>query len=130
MIAVVSSVNGLPSGESQIEIRSSGASRALLKKSFSSPDGQNGEIIDKAQWTPDSKFFVFSMYNSGGHQPWYSPTDVYSSCLNKILPLDGPNLIITDPNFRILGPNHLKVFARDDVDGPDSWVSINLTALH
>jgi hypothetical protein len=35
---------------------------------YSSEDGEHGFGLVKGQWTADSKYFVFSLRSSGGHQ--------------------------------------------------------------
>jgi hypothetical protein len=39
----------------------------------SSEDSEHGFGIVKAAWTPDNKYFVFSLTSSGGHQSWHFP---------------------------------------------------------
>lgn len=92
-------------GESVLEIRS--ARRVLLlKKSFASEDGEHGYGVARAAWTQDSRFFVFSVESSGGHQPLHTPTFVYRRTDRRLLALDdfvGP---ISAPLFE-LGPHDL-----------------------
>jgi hypothetical protein len=128
LIARTNAANNQPTGESTLQILNR-AGNVLLAKSYVSPDGQHGEVIDQAAWTPNSEFFVFSMYSSGGHQPWFSPTSFYSRKLNALLPLDGPELTITDPKFQIVPPNSLKVFVLQDGSNQSQWVQINLAIL-
>jgi hypothetical protein len=52
--------------------------RPVFSHDFSSPDGQHGYTVEKAEWTPDSRFFVFSLVSSGGHSVQNSPTMFYS----------------------------------------------------
>ncbi|HUY18714.1 MAG TPA: hypothetical protein VMV15_05765 [Candidatus Binataceae bacterium] len=73
--------------ESRIEIRSKDG-KLIFSKDYSSDDGLHGLGVVKAQWTPDSQFFVYSMTSSGGHQPWYAPIDVYSRAHNRVARLD------------------------------------------
>lgn len=60
------------SGESKIEIHSKDA--IVCSASYSSEDGEHGFGVERAAWSPDSKFFVYSMSSSGGHQAWHFPT--------------------------------------------------------
>jgi|WetSurMetagenome_2_1015567.scaffolds.fasta_scaffold02436_2 hypothetical protein len=48
------------SGENRIVLRSN-KGRIVCSKDFSSEDGEHGYGVEKAAWTPDSKFFVFSL---------------------------------------------------------------------
>ena len=50
----------------------------LASRDYASPDGSHGYAVEQADWTPDSRFFVFSLVNSGGHSPWHSPAHFYS----------------------------------------------------
>jgi len=43
--------------------------RLLNSKSFASARGVDGYYVASAQWSPDSRFFVFSLSSSGGHSP-------------------------------------------------------------
>lgn len=69
--------------------------------SGTSPDGEHGWVIEKTAWTPDGKFFVFSVSSSGGHQPWHHPTFAYRTGTNTLIPLDRVAGSITDPEFRL-----------------------------
>lgn len=94
-------------GESQVEIRE--GSDTLLTRRFSSPDGQHGFIVQHAEWTPDSRFFVFSLASSGGHQPWHFPTFFYSRRVNKVEALDPYTGSVADPDFRLSAPDTISV---------------------
>ena len=62
--------------ENAIVIRS--GPKPVWSHDFSSPDGQHGYRVEKAEWTPDSKYFVFSLVSSGGHSVQNAPTMFYS----------------------------------------------------
>jgi hypothetical protein len=64
--------------ESRVVIRNS-KGETLMSKDYASPRGFNGYYVVNAKWSPDSKFFVYSMSSSGGHSPWQFPIAVYSS---------------------------------------------------
>lgn len=72
------SLNATPDMESRVVIRSS-KGETLMSKDYASPRGFNGYYVVNAKWSPDSKFFVYSMSSSGGHSPWQFPIAVYSS---------------------------------------------------
>ena len=65
-----------PDMESRVVIRSRDGD-TLASKDYSSPRGFNGYHVVNAKWSPDSKFFVYSMSSSGGHSPWQFPMAVY-----------------------------------------------------
>jgi hypothetical protein len=71
------SLYATPDMESRVVIRTS-AGDTLTSQDHSSPRGGNGYYVYKAQWSPDSQFFVYSMVSSGGHSPWSFPIMVYS----------------------------------------------------
>jgi hypothetical protein len=66
-----------PDMESRVVIYES-TGKTIISKDFSSPRGENGYYVYRAQWSPDSQFFVFSLTSSGGHGPWWYPMWVYS----------------------------------------------------
>jgi hypothetical protein len=93
--------------ENRVEIRDS-EGKILLTKSFASDDGEHGYIVSHAAWTPDSQFFVFSVYSSGGHQPWSSPTYFYCRSDRQLRLLDDYLGPVTDPNFELSAPDVIR----------------------
>ena len=81
VIFPVGKQSGQQNNESKLEFYSSQNQR-LCTLDYSSVDGEHGFGVVKAAWTPDSKYFVFSMSSSGGHQPWHAPT-LFSSAQSK-----------------------------------------------
>ena len=77
------SLDVTPDMESRLVIRSS-AGDTLTSKDHSSPRGMNGYYVDRAKWSPDSQFFVYSLISSGGHSPWQFPIMVYGRKANAI----------------------------------------------
>lgn len=71
--------------ESRVEIRAGGA--VIAAKGFGSSDGEKGYGVRTAQWTPDSRFFVFDLESSGGHQPLFSPIYVFDAQARTLEPL-------------------------------------------
>ena len=78
---------GYETHESRVEIRTQ-TGRLLWQRSFASQDHNHGEGVGHAQWTLDSRFFVFNTSNSGGHQPWHKPTYFYSIASHKLYSVD------------------------------------------
>ena len=76
------SLNATPDMESRVVIRSN-KGETLTSKDYASPRGFNGYYVVSAKWSPDSKFFVYSMSSSGGHSPWQFPIAVYSRAKNR-----------------------------------------------
>lgn len=73
--------------ESRIEVKTR-TGRLLVKRNYSSEDGEHGYGVTKAEWTPDSQFFVYSLESSGGHSAWHSPMQFFSRNDRKITSLD------------------------------------------
>ena len=64
--------------------------------------------MEKAAWTPDSSFFVYSMSSSGGHQPWNSPVNYISVHDSKVRSLDDYIGAVTEPEFELKAPDTIK----------------------
>jgi hypothetical protein len=103
------------SGESKIIIKTK-QDKVLYSKDYSSEDGEHGFGVERAAWTPNSKFFVYSMSSSGGHQAWHFPTDFIDVSDFKIRSLDkylGP---ITDPDFELIAPDIIRITGQSIAD--------------
>jgi hypothetical protein len=96
------------SGESKIEIQSKDT--IVSSASYSSEDGEHGFGVERAAWSPDSKFFVYSMSSSGGHQAWHFPTYFISVNDFKTRYLDDFVGSITQPEFSFTPPDIIQVF--------------------
>lgn len=95
------------SHETRVEIRQKGG-RLLVAEDYSSPDGEHGQAVCHAAWTPDSQFFVFSTQNTGGHAPWARPTFFYSRKLNKVIGLDKLIGAVSECAFVVRAPDWLE----------------------
>jgi len=106
------SLDASPDLESRVVIRTRDG-ETLSSKDYSSPRGFNGHYVINAKWSPDSKFFVYSMASSGGHSPWQFPMAVYGreavhgSEKDRIVGFSdlingNPTL---SPDFRFTGPH-------------------------
>ena len=93
--------------ESRVEIRDS-KGKIVFAKSFASKDGEHGYIVYHADWTPDSRFFVFSVYSSGGHQPWNSPIYFYCRSDGQLRLLDQYLKPVRDPHFGLSPPDIIR----------------------
>jgi hypothetical protein len=100
------SLDATPDMESRVVIRAR-AGDTLASKDYSSPRGFNGYYVVNARWSPDSKFFVYSMSSSGGHSPWQFPMAVYSREKNSFAAfsdmIDGKPT--TSADFKFVGPH-------------------------
>lgn len=94
--------------ESRIEFQSND-SKIACALDYSSEDSEHGFGVVKAEWTPDSQYFVFSLTSSGGHQAWHAPTQFLSRKDGSVRTVDDYFVGgITKANFRLVAPNTLK----------------------
>lgn len=88
LIAVVKFVHQ-PEATSESEVLlQTPSGKVLARRDYRSEDGEHGFGVAKAQWTPDSQFFVYSLDSSGGHQAWHSPVQYFSRKSGRFLSLD------------------------------------------
>ncbi|MDO8369887.1 MAG: tetratricopeptide repeat protein [Candidatus Nitrotoga sp.] len=99
-----------PNGESQINILE--RKDILLTHSYASTDGQHGFVVQHAEWTVNSRFFVFSLSSSGGHQPWRFTVFVYSRRTNTLAALEKYSGPITEPDFHLIAPDTIEVMLK------------------
>jgi len=99
---------GYKSYESRVEFYSP-QHEMLCALDYSSEDSEHGFGIVKAAWTPDNKYFVFSLTSSGGHQSWHFPTYFYSTQDSKIYTLDDyiEGSGISKGDFTLKAPNEV-----------------------
>jgi hypothetical protein len=102
------SLNATPDMESRVVLRTSKGD-TLTSKDYASPRGFNGYYVVNAKWSPDSKFFVYSMSSSGGHSPWQFPIAVYGRAANRFAQFS--DMIKGEPtlsaDFKFTGPHTL-----------------------
>lgn len=95
--------------ECRVEVRTE-SGKVLGKSDYSSQDGEDGFGVAYAKWTPDSRFFVYSLENVGGHQLWHSPVQFFSQKMKKIFSLDDLLVdAISNPHFSVIAPDRVKV---------------------
>lgn len=111
--------------ESEIEVRTP-SGKLLAHQSYTSEDGEHGYGVSKAQWTPNSKYFVFSLESSGGHQAWRSPVQYFSRVDDSFLSLDDAlKNAVMSPQFVIAAPDKVTV----DLYFGNKSVTASLSAL-
>src|SRR5215472_16096339 len=118
---------GLEQSESLIEFRTA-EGKLLCGLNYSSSDGEHGFGVVTAAWTPDSRYFVFSLTSSGGHQAWHAPTQFYSSKTGAIRTLDDylDGAGISNPDFTLRSPNIVNTAIWENKDVP---VSVRLESV-
>lgn len=109
IVIPVGKESGREEYESRVELRSK-TGKMLAERDYSSEDGEHGYGVTRAQWTPNSQFFVYSLQNSGGHAPWHAPVRFYSRTENRILSLDDAlDDAVMDPQFEVGPPDRVTV---------------------
>jgi hypothetical protein len=119
---------GKKGSESRVEIRTA-SGKLIAQASYVSSDGEHGKSVVKADWTPDSRFFVWSMENTGGHSPWHWPTSYFSRKRNRVLSLDDAVGAITDPQFTLRPPDVIQTRRKCGADIKGVSVTVSLGAL-
>jgi hypothetical protein len=127
-VAIVESVKG----ESKVEIEQ--GDTAIAQASYASESGNNGQAIETVGWSPDSRYFVYGTYSSGGHQSWsvpiyfYDATEKAMHCLDEFLPPTA------DTAFTLSAPDKLTVTiwtpcGKEDGDGLQLPITFALSDL-
>ncbi|OGQ94950.1 MAG: hypothetical protein A2521_13905 [Deltaproteobacteria bacterium RIFOXYD12_FULL_57_12] len=114
--------------ESIVEIRDSSGNR-LSRQDYSSEDGEHGFGVEQARWTPDSRFFVYCMSSSGGHQAWHFPTYFYGRDNDRTQLLDDHLGPITDGEFKVEAPDIVITAGRRKQDLEEATFRVNLGQL-
>lgn len=91
----------------------------------------NGRYVLKSEWTPDSKFFVFSTLSSGAHSSWNFQTFVYSVDANKFVSVDEKLRPVTEHDFQLTSPQTLQVETLNPsgIDFPSFKRTVDLATL-
>jgi hypothetical protein len=130
-VSSVGKLHGHLDKESKFEFYSP-ENQKLCALDYSSEDGEHGFGVVKAEWTPDGRYFVFSISSSGGHQPWHTPTLFYSPKHEAILSLDSyvDASGISKAEFSLKAPNTLltEAWNKNEKMVPVSVSLDNLTA--
>jgi len=126
MVVPVSKEAGRAEYESRIEFHSNDG-KISCALDYSSEDSEHGYGVVKAAWTPDSRYFVYSLASSGGHQAWHAPTQFLNREDGKVRTLDDYfESGISDADFQVVAPHTVETEVLEDKHIP---VSVNLAAL-
>jgi len=126
VVVAVGKEAGRSGYESRIEFQSNDGKIACALD-YSSDDSEHGFGVVKAEWTPDSQYFVFSLTSSGGHQAWHAPTQFLSRKDGTVRTLDDYFVTgISKADFRLIAPNTIKT---EVWEGKSVPVSVKLAAL-
>jgi hypothetical protein len=117
--------------ESMVEIQTK-EGRLLQTADYTSEDGDHGLIVARAEWTPDSQFFIYSAYSSGGHQPWFSRVYFYNRFDNKIYNFSElSGFTVANDEFTVTAPNIVTftVYTSSSGIGPTTTQSFKLSEI-
>ena len=106
-----------PFNESRVEIRNNKGA-VLETKDFKSLDGEHGRNVQKSEWSPNSRFFVFSTASSGGHSPWHWQTYFYDRKRNTFKEVDDFTGPIVKRNFKLTAPDWIEVYVQGTAADP------------
>ena len=111
--------------ESKIHILNN-KGKTIFDTSFVSKDTQHGFGIIHTGWTADSKFFVFAIMSSGGHQPWHFPILAYYVPGRYVLDFDRLVGAVTS-DFKLSPPDSLKtkILKNANIDGEDIIIKLS-----
>jgi hypothetical protein len=98
---------------------------------MTSDSGASGRYVLKLEWSPDSKFFVFSTFSSSAHSSWNCRTFVYCVDANKFVSVDDKVRPVTDKDFQLIAPHTLQVDTLNPsgIDFPSFKRTIDLASL-
>ena len=123
----------LPASDESIVVFRDEENRTVCDQKFLSEDGEHGLSYLRGKWTPDSRFFVFTLTSSGGHSSWHFPAYAYDRFKNRILSLDRHYIkSVVDPEFRVLSPHILQIKVIDLAKPEPSngkWIRVDLEKL-
>ena len=128
--AVIVSKSDFPSGawaESTVTITNS-KRHVLQDWCMDSEDHDHGYGVVHSQWSPDSKYFVFTTASSGGHSAWHFPTKVYIRDSNEIEELDDYVGLVVEPKFCLSKPDIITIAIsyRSDSERYEDWTNRTL----
>lgn len=94
----------------QVALHSGNVWEILCSEDCFSSDGEHGFAVAKAGWTPDSKYFVYSLESSGGHSVIVIPTMFCSRLRKRIFNLgELVDESVVLPDFKLSAPNAVTV---------------------
>jgi hypothetical protein len=101
------------SSETVVEVHNR-TGKLLSREDYTSDDAQHGYYVSKAEWTPNSQFFVYSLESSGGHFVMVVPTLFFATRTKKTYQLfDYLKSNVIFPDFQITAPDKVRVTTQD-----------------
>jgi hypothetical protein len=97
---------------------SSGAVRGISSTCHNFALGERAGA--RAEWSPDSRYFVITTVSNGGHSPWHFESYVYGTADQTLRYMDDAVGLVVRPDFRFDGPHDVRLniatLASDGVD--------------
>jgi hypothetical protein len=84
-----------------------------------------GRRISHIEWSPDSKFLLFTTASSGGHAPWHSAAFLFSVSDHSFRDVEPAIGTVVSPNFRFEPPD-IAVMVVKKGDEPEGEVKVPL----
>jgi hypothetical protein len=94
--------------EFKTEIRDSDG-QVSATSDYTSENGEQGLSLVHAAWTPDSQFFIFTTYSSGGHMAWQYPTLFFDRRDKKIHDFNEFLPPIAEGTFKLKAPDIITI---------------------
>lgn len=91
--------------ETRVEIQPNKKRKFFGSSKDEFPNSVQKYAVIKAEWTPDSQFFVFSLSSEGRPRAWHFATFFYDRKRNQIRSLDGSIGPISKADFTLLPPD-------------------------
>jgi hypothetical protein len=84
-------------------------------------------IISQIEWSPDSKFLLFTTKNSGGHSPWHVPAFLFCVADKSFRDVDAAIGYVVAPQFRFEPPDVAVLEIKKGDDAPEEEVKVSLS---
>jgi hypothetical protein len=84
-----------------------------------------GRLISHMEWSPDSKFLLFTTTSSGGHSPWHAAAFLFCTADNSFRDVDAAIGNVVSPKFRFEPPD-IAVMLVKKGDKPEDEIKVPL----
>jgi hypothetical protein len=78
-----------------------------------------GRVITYLEWSPDSKFLLFTTASSSGHSPWHAAAFLFCSADNSFRDVDAAIGSVVSPKFRFEQPDIAVMVVVKKVEMPE-----------
>jgi hypothetical protein len=84
-----------------------------------------GRLINHIEWSPDSKFLLFTTASSGGHSPWHAAAFLFCTSDHSFRDVEHAIGPVVSPNFRFEPPDMAVMLVKKG-DKPEEEVKVPL----